>query len=57
MISPDCGPNFEPRDYGLDAIAFVTRVLPHGLAAMLYVVDDDHSLTVERAKALFAQRP
>ncbi len=47
----------EPRKYGLDAIAFVARILPHGLAAMLYVVDDDRGLTVEQVQALFAQRP
>jgi hypothetical protein len=48
--------DFEPRKYGLDAIAFVARVVPHGLAAMLYVVDDDRGLTVEQVQALFAQQ-
>ena len=49
--------DFEPREYGLDAIAFVARVLPQGLAAMLYVADDSRGLTVEQVQALFAQRP
>lgn len=44
----------EPRDYGLDVIAFVVRALPDGLAA-LFTVADDATLTSEQVEALFHQ--
>lgn len=47
----------EPLDYGLDALAFVVRVLPQGLAAMLYVIDDSGALSLDQAEALFAEWP
>jgi hypothetical protein len=43
----------DPLDYGLDALAFVARVLPQGLAAMLYVIDDSGALSLDQAEALF----
>lgn len=47
----------EPREYGLDVIAFVARVLPNGLAALLMVVDGDGALTLDQARAMFDHRP
>jgi hypothetical protein len=47
----------EPADFGLDAIAFAARVLPHGLAALLIVTADEGALTEEQAQALFGHRP
>jgi hypothetical protein len=43
----------EPKDYGLDVIAFVVRALPRGLASILTVMDDE-TLTIEQVEALFA---
>ncbi len=42
----------EPQEYGLDAIAFVVRALPEGLAAVFTVVDDT-TLTVPQVQAMF----
>jgi hypothetical protein len=44
-------------DYGLDAIAFVARVQPQGLAALLIVTDDNGSLSLSEAQELFGHRP
>lgn len=46
----------EPLDYGLDAIAFVVRALPRGLAALLTVADDT-ALTPAHVQAIFGQSP
>ena len=46
----------DPTDYGLDAIAFVVRAQPRGLAYVLATVDDAH-LTREQFDALFGQMP
>jgi hypothetical protein len=46
----------EPLDYGLDAMAFVVRVLPQGLASILTVADDTN-LTRETVEAMFSQAP
>ena len=42
----------DPRRYGLDAIAFVVRALPHGLAA-IFTVADDSTLTETQMRAMF----
>ena len=44
----------EPRDHGLDAIAFVVRALPEGLAA-IFTVYDDSTLTLAQVEAMFSQ--
>ena len=44
----------EPRDHGLDAIAFVVRALPEGLAS-IFTVYDDSTLTLAQVEALFSQ--
>lgn len=46
----------EPRDHGLDAIAFVVRALPQGLAS-IFTVYDDSTLTVAQVMALFHGSP
>ena len=43
--------DIDPRDYDLDAIAFVVRALPEGLAAILAVADDT-TLTTDQVKAI-----
>jgi hypothetical protein len=43
--------DIDPRDYGLDAIAFVVRALPEGLAAILTVADDT-TLTTDQINAM-----
>lgn len=43
--------DIDPRDYELDAIAFVVRALPEGLAAILTVADDT-TLTTDQVKAM-----
>jgi hypothetical protein len=45
-----------PQDYGLDAIAFVVRALPQGLAAVLTVADDT-TLTIPQVQAMFGASP
>jgi hypothetical protein len=44
----------DPQRYGLDAIAFVARVLPTGLAA-IFTVADDATLTTSQVEDLFHQ--
>ncbi|MGZ6582654.1 MAG: hypothetical protein ACXVFE_17000 [Gaiellaceae bacterium] len=44
----------DPRTRGLDAIAFVVRALPEGLAA-IFTVFDDAKLTHAQVQALFGQ--
>jgi hypothetical protein len=44
----------DPRDYGLDVIAFVVRALPEGLEAILGVADDA-TLSEDQVRAMFAQ--
>jgi hypothetical protein len=46
----------DPRDYDLDAIAFVVRALPEGLAAILTVADDT-ILTTDQVKAMVGSAP
>ena len=43
--------DIDPHDYDLDAIAFVVRALPEGLAAILTVADDT-TLTTDQVKAM-----
>jgi hypothetical protein len=43
--------DIDPRDYDIDAIAFVVRALPEGLAAILTVADDT-TLTTDQVKAM-----
>lgn len=43
--------DIDPRDYGLDAIAFLVRALPEGLAAILTVADDT-TLTRDQLQAM-----
>jgi hypothetical protein len=38
-------------------IAFVARVLPHRLAALLMVTADDGALTLEQAQTMFGHEP
>jgi hypothetical protein len=45
----------DPEEYGLDAIAFVVRAQPRGLAA-IFTVADDTRLTEARVRAMFGQR-
>lgn len=45
----------DPQRYGLDAIAFVVRALPRGLAAPLIRVDDTRLSTAD-VKAMFGSR-
>jgi hypothetical protein len=44
----------EPHDHGIDAIAFVVRALPRGLAAIFTVLDDS-ALTEAQGEALFGR--
>lgn len=44
----------EPHDYGLDAIAFVVRALPLGMAAILSIADDTR-LSNTAVKEMFHQ--
>ena len=46
----------EPKRYGLDAIVFVVRALPRGLAALFMVVDDA-TLTIPQVQAMFDPAP
>jgi len=46
----------DPQRYGLDAIAFVVRALPRGLAA-IFTVADDTTLTIAQVQAMFAASP
>jgi hypothetical protein len=50
------GQGIEPRDYGLDVIAFVVRALPEGVAAILTLVDEGSVLTVPQVEAMFGTR-
>jgi hypothetical protein len=43
--------DIDPRDDELDAIAFVVRALPEGLAAILTVADDT-TLTTDQVSAM-----
>ena len=47
--------DIDPRDYDIDAIAFVVRALPEGLAAILTVADDT-TLTTDQVKAMVGSR-
>jgi hypothetical protein len=47
--------DIDPRDYDLDAIAFVVRALPEGLAAILTVADDT-TLTSAQVEAMVGTR-
>lgn len=42
----------EPRDHGLDAIEFVVRALPEGLAS-IFTVYDGSTLSLAQVEALF----
>jgi hypothetical protein len=44
--------DIEPKEYGLDVIAFVVRAHPRGCASILTVMDDE-TLTREEVEALF----
>ena len=46
----------DPQRYGLDAIAFVIRALPRGLA-FLFAVGDDNTLTTAHLEAMFSASP
>jgi len=46
----------DPQRYGLDAIAFVVRALPRGLAA-IFTVADDTTLTITQVRAMFDASP
>jgi hypothetical protein len=43
----------EPRDYGLDLIAFTVRALPQGLAALFWLMDENSPLTIPQVDAMF----
>ena len=44
----------DPKEHGLDVIAFVVRVLPRGLAAVLTIADDT-TLSIHEVQAMFGQ--
>jgi hypothetical protein len=48
------GEGIEPRDYGLDVIAFVVRALPEGLAAIFWLLDENSTLTIPNVEAMFS---
>lgn len=46
----------DPTSFGLDAIAFVVRSLPEGMAA-IFTVADDTKLTIQQVRDLFDETP
>ena len=46
----------DPQRYDLDAIVFVVRALPRGLAA-IFTVADDTTLTTTQVRAMFDASP